>query len=152
MARSLEQISNSWKFIYIYGTCDFVLHMGGFLLLYSYCLDIKSISDPQIGGLKFFWSLHKSNLQLKFSSDFVSFSILRCFTLMLFNVSDSLWGLAFQAVKSLAKSPLFARDPRHLQFEADINRLLLYTRSASFCDLILKWDLPFGGWFMVIKH
>ncbi|XP_028787795.1 uncharacterized protein LOC114743743 isoform X1 [Neltuma alba] len=32
-----------------------------------------------------------------------------------------------EAVKTLAKSPTFARDPRHLQFEADINRLLLYT-------------------------
>ncbi|GKV21278.1 hypothetical protein SLEP1_g31269 [Rubroshorea leprosula] len=32
-----------------------------------------------------------------------------------------------EAVKALAKSPMFARDPRHLQFEADINRLFLYT-------------------------
>ncbi|GLT87093.1 hypothetical protein SLE2022_051930 [Rubroshorea leprosula] len=32
-----------------------------------------------------------------------------------------------EAVKTLAKSPMFARDPRHLQFEADINRLFLYT-------------------------
>ncbi|KAL3510630.1 hypothetical protein ACH5RR_030031 [Cinchona calisaya] len=32
-----------------------------------------------------------------------------------------------KAVKVLAKSPTFAREPRHLQFEADINRLLLYT-------------------------
>lgn len=32
-----------------------------------------------------------------------------------------------QAVKVLAKSPKFARDPRHLQFEADVNRLFLYT-------------------------
>ncbi|KAK4261924.1 hypothetical protein QN277_004858 [Acacia crassicarpa] len=32
-----------------------------------------------------------------------------------------------EAVKTLAKSPTFARDPRHLQFEADINRLFLYT-------------------------
>ncbi|GAB4850621.1 hypothetical protein Ancab_029930 [Ancistrocladus abbreviatus] len=32
-----------------------------------------------------------------------------------------------EAVKALAKSPTFARDPRHLQFEADINRLFLYT-------------------------
>ncbi|CBI29057.3 unnamed protein product, partial [Vitis vinifera] len=32
-----------------------------------------------------------------------------------------------EAVKTLAKSPVFARDPRHLQFEADINRLFLYT-------------------------
>lgn len=32
-----------------------------------------------------------------------------------------------QAVKTLAKSPTFAKDPRHLQFEADINRLFLYT-------------------------
>ncbi|XP_020570673.1 uncharacterized protein LOC110017866 isoform X2 [Phalaenopsis equestris] len=34
----------------------------------------------------------------------------------------------FQEVAiTLAKSPKFARDPRHLQFEADINRLFLYT-------------------------
>ncbi|KAF3960917.1 hypothetical protein CMV_014406 [Castanea mollissima] len=33
-----------------------------------------------------------------------------------------------EAVKTLAKSPTFARDPRQLQFEADINRLFLYTR------------------------
>ncbi|XP_052204941.1 uncharacterized protein LOC127809846 isoform X2 [Diospyros lotus] len=32
-----------------------------------------------------------------------------------------------EAVKTLAKSPTFARDPRKLQFEADINRLFLYT-------------------------
>ncbi|XP_075666293.1 uncharacterized protein LOC142636098 isoform X3 [Castanea sativa] len=32
-----------------------------------------------------------------------------------------------EAVKTLAKSPTFARDPRQLQFEADINRLFLYT-------------------------
>ncbi|URE26056.1 hypothetical protein MUK42_18112 [Musa troglodytarum] len=32
-----------------------------------------------------------------------------------------------KAVKVLAKNPMFARDPRHLQFEADINRLFLYT-------------------------
>ncbi|XP_008796483.2 uncharacterized protein LOC103711937 [Phoenix dactylifera] len=32
-----------------------------------------------------------------------------------------------EAVKTLARSPLFARDPRHLQFEADVNRLFLYT-------------------------
>ncbi|MQL81883.1 hypothetical protein Taro_014355, partial [Colocasia esculenta] len=32
-----------------------------------------------------------------------------------------------EAVKTLAKSPTFARDPRHLQFEADVNRLFLYT-------------------------
>ncbi|KAJ9184854.1 hypothetical protein P3X46_004540 [Hevea brasiliensis] len=32
-----------------------------------------------------------------------------------------------EAVKVLAKSPTFARDPRQLQFEADINRLFLYT-------------------------
>ncbi|XP_022762466.1 uncharacterized protein LOC111308407 [Durio zibethinus] len=31
------------------------------------------------------------------------------------------------AVRTLAKSPTFARDPRKLQFEADINRLFLYT-------------------------
>ncbi|RLM78110.1 hypothetical protein C2845_PM12G21320 [Panicum miliaceum] len=31
------------------------------------------------------------------------------------------------AVKTLAKNPMFARDPRHLQFEADVNRLFLYT-------------------------
>ncbi|CAK9144760.1 unnamed protein product [Ilex paraguariensis] len=35
------------------------------------------------------------------------------------------------AVKTLAKSPTFARDPRHLQFEADINRLFLYTSYNS---------------------
>ncbi|KAK8934878.1 hypothetical protein KSP39_PZI014685 [Platanthera zijinensis] len=34
----------------------------------------------------------------------------------------------FQEIANiLAKSPKFARDPRHLQFEADINRLFLYT-------------------------
>ncbi|XP_075667822.1 uncharacterized protein LOC142637430 isoform X1 [Castanea sativa] len=32
-----------------------------------------------------------------------------------------------EVVKTLAKSPTFARDPRQLQFEADINRLFLYT-------------------------
>lgn len=32
-----------------------------------------------------------------------------------------------EAVKVLAKSPMFARDPRHIQFEADMNRLFLYT-------------------------
>ncbi|KAL0463489.1 UNVERIFIED_CONTAM: hypothetical protein Slati_0236500 [Sesamum latifolium] len=32
-----------------------------------------------------------------------------------------------EAVKVLAKSPTFARDGRHLQFEADMNRLFLYT-------------------------
>lgn len=32
-----------------------------------------------------------------------------------------------EVVKTLAKSPTFSRDPRHLQFEADINRLFLYT-------------------------
>ncbi|TKY67752.1 hypothetical protein E2542_SST10648 [Spatholobus suberectus] len=32
-----------------------------------------------------------------------------------------------EAVKTLAKNPVFARDPRQLQFEADINRLFLYT-------------------------
>ncbi|OMO60145.1 hypothetical protein CCACVL1_24369 [Corchorus capsularis] len=31
------------------------------------------------------------------------------------------------AMRTLAKSPTFARDPRKLQFEADINRLFLYT-------------------------
>lgn len=30
-------------------------------------------------------------------------------------------------MKVLAKSPTFAREPRHLQFEVDINRLFLYT-------------------------
>ncbi|KAL9251605.1 hypothetical protein AKJ16_DCAP14832 [Drosera capensis] len=35
--------------------------------------------------------------------------------------------VVFQAVKSLAKSPTFSRGPRHLQFEADINRPFLYT-------------------------
>ncbi|XP_057962974.1 uncharacterized protein LOC131154304 [Malania oleifera] len=32
-----------------------------------------------------------------------------------------------EAVKMLAKNPMFARDPRRLQFEADMNRLFLYT-------------------------
>ncbi|KAK9663826.1 hypothetical protein RND81_14G001100 [Saponaria officinalis] len=32
-----------------------------------------------------------------------------------------------EAVKVLAKSPTFSKDPRHLQFEADINRLFLFT-------------------------
>ncbi|KAL2235080.1 uncharacterized protein LOC105160171 [Sesamum indicum] len=32
-----------------------------------------------------------------------------------------------EAVKVLAKSPTFAKDGRHLQFEADMNRLFLYT-------------------------
>ncbi|KAI7997942.1 hypothetical protein LOK49_LG10G01391 [Camellia lanceoleosa] len=31
------------------------------------------------------------------------------------------------AVRILAKSPTFARNPRHIQFEADINCLFLYT-------------------------
>lgn len=45
------------------------------------------------------------------------------------------------AVRTLAKSPTFAKDPRHLQFEADINRLFLYTsynrvgRDASDADI-----------------
>lgn len=33
----------------------------------------------------------------------------------------------FQAVKVLAKSPTFARNPRQMQFEADMNRLFLFT-------------------------
>lgn len=32
-----------------------------------------------------------------------------------------------EAVRTLAKNPMFARDPRHLQIEADVNRLFLYT-------------------------
>ncbi|RAL53571.1 hypothetical protein DM860_012186 [Cuscuta australis] len=32
-----------------------------------------------------------------------------------------------ESVKVLAKFPTFARDPRHVQFESDINRLFLYT-------------------------
>ncbi|XP_030457082.1 uncharacterized protein LOC115677965 [Syzygium oleosum] len=32
-----------------------------------------------------------------------------------------------EAVKNFAKNPMFARDPRQLQFETDINRLFLYT-------------------------
>lgn len=32
-----------------------------------------------------------------------------------------------EAVRTLAKSPTFARDPRKIQFEADMNRLFLYT-------------------------
>ncbi|KAG0484494.1 hypothetical protein HPP92_008399 [Vanilla planifolia] len=32
-----------------------------------------------------------------------------------------------EAVNTLAKNPKFARDPRHIQFEADVNRLFLYT-------------------------
>lgn len=32
-----------------------------------------------------------------------------------------------EAVKTLAKDPIFARDTRQLQFEVDINRLFLYT-------------------------
>lgn len=32
-----------------------------------------------------------------------------------------------EGVRTLARSPTFARDPRQLQFEADINRLFLYT-------------------------
>ncbi|KAK6134215.1 hypothetical protein DH2020_032020 [Rehmannia glutinosa] len=36
-----------------------------------------------------------------------------------------------EAVKVLAKSPTLARDGRHLQFEADMNRLFLYTRKCS---------------------
>ncbi|KAL7001025.1 hypothetical protein U1Q18_002179 [Sarracenia purpurea var. burkii] len=39
----------------------------------------------------------------------------------------SIYSFCYQAVRTLAKSPTFARDPRHLQFEADINRLFLYT-------------------------
>ncbi|CAL5419699.1 unnamed protein product [Camellia sinensis] len=31
------------------------------------------------------------------------------------------------AVRILARNPTFARNPRHIQFEADINRLFLYT-------------------------
>ncbi|KAJ8618557.1 hypothetical protein MRB53_014743 [Persea americana] len=32
-----------------------------------------------------------------------------------------------EVVKTLAKNPRFARDPRQIQFEADVNRLFLYT-------------------------
>jgi len=32
-----------------------------------------------------------------------------------------------EAIKTLARNPRFARDPRHLQFDADVNRLFLYT-------------------------
>ncbi|KAL3718750.1 hypothetical protein ACJRO7_003799 [Eucalyptus globulus] len=32
-----------------------------------------------------------------------------------------------EAVKTLAKNPMFAKDPRQLQLEADVNRLFLYT-------------------------
>ncbi|KAF9608096.1 hypothetical protein IFM89_006023 [Coptis chinensis] len=32
-----------------------------------------------------------------------------------------------EAVRTLAKSPTFARNPRQIQFEADMNRLFLYT-------------------------
>ncbi|XP_077247120.1 uncharacterized protein LOC143886851 [Tasmannia lanceolata] len=32
-----------------------------------------------------------------------------------------------EVVKTFSKSPMFARDPRQLQFEADLNRLFLYT-------------------------
>ncbi|CAJ1932797.1 unnamed protein product [Sphenostylis stenocarpa] len=32
-----------------------------------------------------------------------------------------------EAVKTLSKNPVFARDPRQVQFEGDINRLFLYT-------------------------
>ncbi|KAH6783184.1 hypothetical protein C2S52_008143 [Perilla frutescens var. hirtella] len=35
-----------------------------------------------------------------------------------------------EAVKVLAKSPTFAKEGRHLQFEADINKLFLFTRSV----------------------
>ncbi|XP_047323470.1 uncharacterized protein LOC124927153 isoform X2 [Impatiens glandulifera] len=46
-----------------------------------------------------------------------------------------------EAVKALAKNRSISRDPRHLQFEADINRLFLYTsynrlgRDASEADI-----------------
>ena len=33
-----------------------------------------------------------------------------------------------QFVKTLAKSPTFARNPREFQFETDMNRLFLFTR------------------------
>lgn len=37
-----------------------------------------------------------------------------------------------QAVGVLAKSTTFAKNPRQLQFEADINKLFMYTRLVWF--------------------
>lgn len=39
----------------------------------------------------------------------------------------------FQAVGVLAKSTTFAKNPRQLQFEADINKLFMYTRLVITC-------------------
>lgn len=43
------------------------------------------------------------------------------------NFSSINFLIHFQAIRTLAKNPKFARDPRHLQFDADVNRLFLYT-------------------------
>ncbi|KAG9442273.1 hypothetical protein H6P81_018127 [Aristolochia fimbriata] len=57
----------------------------------------------------------------------------RVFGGFFFQTSVSLSAMAFlfqkfqEFIKTLAKSPTFARDPRLLQFEADVNRLFLYT-------------------------
>jgi hypothetical protein len=53
----------------------------------------------------------------------------------LFNVDTTrLFHFVFllQFVKTLAKSPTFARNPREFQFETDMNRLFLFTRLVCF--------------------
>jgi hypothetical protein len=60
----------------------------------------------------------------------------------------------FQAIRTLAKSPRFARDPRHLQFDADVNRLFLYTR---YMNIWRKLPVPvhlffFCRWLTCLRY
>lgn len=43
----------------------------------------------------------------------------------------------FQGVGILAKSTTFAKSPRQLQFEADINKLFMFTRLVFVCNEVL---------------
>lgn len=61
-----------------------------------------------------------------------------------------------KAVSALAKSSTFAKDPRQLQFEADVNKLFLYTGllsliffhfglfyvTSSTCKNVFQFDAP----------
>ncbi|CAL5350688.1 unnamed protein product [Camellia sinensis] len=61
------------------------------------------------------------------------------------NKNTHLMAFLFQkfrkAVRILAKSPTFARNPRHIQFEADINRLFLYTREGMLMNQMQRRSL-----------
>jgi len=48
--------------------------------------------------------------------------------------------LHLQAVGVLAKSTTFAKNPRQLQFEADVNKLFMYTRLVFFVSEESKSD------------